>query len=1295
MLCEYHSDKDFSPSPPNMNRIQLFDALSNLSPHDFERLIVSVNMPRMNRAGASAKIGEQVSALLDWADSEIGPGVDAIADYLAELNHFEFDNYLQSIIATYEKWWEHYTITDALGKVEQAQPEQSSIFDFALMVQTVTKDQEPTDLENTSLQKDKEKTERLPVLDGIRKYADSHVLLVGRPGSGKSTALIRLVLEVATETLKEGQGQIPILVELRYWQTSVIERIQAFLHQHDPILSLDNAALNALLRQGRFLLLIDGLNELPSDEARTQLASFRRDHPKVPMIFTTRDLGLGGDLGIEKKLEMQPLTEPQMKAFVRAYVPDQAEAMLRQLNNRLREFGQTPLLLWMLCEVFQRSPNQQMPTNLAEVFRAFTAMYEDSSVRKHEVALLKGDVRPLSDRRLWKEALKALAALMMQGETPVDFRVAIHRTEAERELGQLFAKEKFPVRDILDDLLKYHLLQNRTTDQLEFRHQLIQEYYAAEYLLDLLPVLSDEQLKQGYLNLLKWTEAIALMLALVSNDAQALRVMKLAIDDVDLMLGARLAGEVLFPYQSKTIGWISALDIDMRLKVELLKTSQSEAAVPALIEALKHPTNYHIRKTAVLGLSEIGSEAAIRGLLNALKHPDADIRLTIAHALSDLGNEAGTHVLLSTFEDPNSSTYMRAKAVDGLRRIASEEAVEGLCRVLVEDSDSVVRRIAVDGLAAIGSERATQGLLTALEDSDFEIRMHVIDESRRIRSEEAVQVLLTALKDSDPEVRMYAIDGLRRIRSEEVIQDLRNVLEDPDSNVRRSAEKAIESLFNALEAPDSEVRRSIADELDDIGSESAIKDLCNALGASNHRVCRRAADRLRKIGSAEAIEGLRKALQHSDSVVRGIAVDGLGEIGSNVVISDLLNALADSEPAVRWIAACRLGKIGGEAAIEGLRKALEDSDSYVFDIAVDGLSKLGSEVPILDLLLRFDTLERLYSDVDSRTVDELGEIGSDTVIPGLLKALGHLDDFVRMSAVHGLSEIGSKAAIPSLLTALKNPDSYVRQQVVKALGKIGNKSAIHGLLTALEDPVFEIHEAAAYELGNISSPIPIASLWRQCRHGLEGKDSVPVHPTTALSQRRGYRGYRLEAIISHIQNRCKFYNYEIFIDNFVPQGKTIALYFSYAPADEALQAQLKHHLALLERQGVITRWSSHQILPGDNRTQTIHQQLNTADIILLLISSDAIADDTCYHLEIQRVMERHQSGEARVIPILLRPVDWQSAPFSQLNVLPKNHQPVTTWPNPDQAFQEIAEGIRAVAMEMRREKDNSSKIDAL
>ncbi|MGF1458728.1 MAG: toll/interleukin-1 receptor domain-containing protein [Leptolyngbyaceae cyanobacterium] len=92
---------------------------------------------------------------------------------------------------------------------------------------------------------------------------------------------------------------------------------------------------------------------------------------------------------------------------------------------------------------------------------------------------------------------------------------------------------------------------------------------------------------------------------------------------------------------------------------------------------------------------------------------------------------------------------------------------------------------------------------------------------------------------------------------------------------------------------------------------------------------------------------------------------------------------------------------------------------------------------------------------------------------------------------------------------------------------------------------------------------------------------------------------------------------------------------------------------MLERQGVITSWSQRQVLPGDDRARVINQQLNTADIILLLISANSLADKTCYTLEIQRAIERHQTGEARVILILLRPVDWYGAPFSQLEVFQK------------------------------------------
>jgi predicted NACHT family NTPase len=66
----------------------------------------------------------------------------------------------------------------------------------------------------------------------------------------------------------------------------------------------------------------------------------------------------------------------------------------------------------------------------------------------------------------------------------------------------------------------------------------------------------------------------------------------------------------------------------------------------------------------------------------------------------------------------------------------------------------------------------------------------------------------------------------------------------------------------------------------------------------------------------------------------------------------------------------------------------------------------------------------------------------------------------------------------------------------------------------------------------------------------------------------------------------------------------------------------------------------------------------------------------------QRALQRHQLGEARVIPIILRPCDWRSAPFGHLQCLPRDGKPVTKWDNQDEAFQDLAQGLRQ-AIEQR------------
>jgi TIR domain len=139
-------------------------------------------------------------------------------------------------------------------------------------------------------------------------------------------------------------------------------------------------------------------------------------------------------------------------------------------------------------------------------------------------------------------------------------------------------------------------------------------------------------------------------------------------------------------------------------------------------------------------------------------------------------------------------------------------------------------------------------------------------------------------------------------------------------------------------------------------------------------------------------------------------------------------------------------------------------------------------------------------------------------------------------------------------------------------------------------------------------------------------------------------------------------------------GVPLSVFISYAHEDEPLRQQLEAHLSLLRRQGLVATWHDRQIVPGTEWAREIDTHLETAQFVLLLISPDFLASEYCYGIEMQRALERHQKGEARVIPILVRPVDWEGAPFSHLQCLPHDARAVTEWDNRDAAFRDIARG---------------------
>src|SRR5436853_3089056 len=140
----------------------------------------------------------------------------------------------------------------------------------------------------------------------------------------------------------------------------------------------------------------------------------------------------------------------------------------------------------------------------------------------------------------------------------------------------------------------------------------------------------------------------------------------------------------------------------------------------------------------------------------------------------------------------------------------------------------------------------------------------------------------------------------------------------------------------------------------------------------------------------------------------------------------------------------------------------------------------------------------------------------------------------------------------------------------------------------------------------------------------------------------------------------------------------ITLFYSYAHEDEPLRQRLETHLSLLRRQGLISEWYDRRILAGDTWEHTIDKHLETASVILLLISPDFLASDYCYNIEMQRALERQKLSEAHAIPIILRPCDWQHAPFGYLQSLPLNGKAITTWNNEDEAFLAVAQSLRQI-----------------
>jgi len=156
--------------------------------------------------------------------------------------------------------------------------------------------------------------------------------------------------------------------------------------------------------------------------------------------------------------------------------------------------------------------------------------------------------------------------------------------------------------------------------------------------------------------------------------------------------------------------------------------------------------------------------------------------------------------------------------------------------------------------------------------------------------------------------------------------------------------------------------------------------------------------------------------------------------------------------------------------------------------------------------------------------------------------------------------------------------------------------------------------------------------------------------------------------------------------------KPLSLFYSYAHEDESFRKSLEKHLSNLRRQGLIYEWHDRKIIAGQSWADEIDENIEKADVILLLISSDFIDSDYCHEVEMKRALERHKQGLAIVVPVLLRATDLEGSPFVKLQGLPTDFKPIVKWKDQDEAYLDVVKGLRKLIKDMQ-EKPKSAELE--
>ncbi|HBB35923.1 MAG TPA: histidine kinase [Cyanobacteria bacterium UBA9273] len=477
-------------------------------------------------------------------------------------------------------------------------------------------------------------------LKAVERYGK--LMVLGKPGAGKTTFLQYIAVQC-----NQGHFQahlIPIFIRLKNFVEDAIDQdsfsLLEYIHQEIYRCNLSVPEIEALLEQGRLLILLDGLDEVPetaSNEIIKQIRQLAEQYYKNQFIITCRIAASEYRFSGFTEVEIADFKSAQIEAFTKKWFvavaknsPElglqKASVFLEQINlpqnQPIRELAATPILLNLTCLVFQAKAD--FPTKRSDLYKQGLDLL---LIRWDEARGIKRDeiYRNLSLAHKL-QLLSQLAAIAFEQGDYFFEESTIHQLISYylRTLcGDRLDLESLELDSaaVLKSIEAQHgLLVERARRIYSFSHLTFQEYFTAR------AIVADPERGLprlvGHLTEKRWREVFLLTAQMLPNVDRLLQLMQQQIDSLvtglssmSKEMGDRKIDPVSLPKGSETLSdrysqlphhtepILSQLLCWVQQKSLNVKASYKPAAIRAFYLTLNLPPHQRLAGNQTLALA--------------------------------------------------------------------------------------------------------------------------------------------------------------------------------------------------------------------------------------------------------------------------------------------------------------------------------------------------------------------------------------------------------------------------------------------------------------------------------------------------------------------------------------------------------------------------------------------------------------------------------------------------------------------------------------------------------------------